>query len=316
MAQVLPIPNLVRTGAEPLLATIGNTPLLRLEKIPREFPGIEIYGKAEYFNPGGSVKDRAALSMVLDGERSGKLNHTRVILDATSGNTGIAYAMIGANRGYPVKLILPGNASPERKRILKAYGAEMLFSDPNEGSDGAIRMCRQIYREDPDRYFYPDQYNNPANWKAHFEGTGPEIIKQTGGRLTHFVSAMGTSGTFMGTTRRLKRDLPEVKCISAQPSSGFHGLEGLKHMPTAIRPGFYDDQAADSNLWIETEDAYRMVRRLAREEGLLVGISSGCNVHAATLVARDLVERGESAIIVTVLCDSAEKYLSEHFWDE
>ena len=316
MAQVLPIPNLVRTGAEPLLATIGNTPLLRLEKIPREFPGIEIYGKAEYFNPGGSVKDRAAFSMVLDGERSGKLNHTRVILDATSGNTGIAYAMIGANRGYQVKLILPGNASPERKRILKAYGAEMLFSDPNEGSDGAIRMCRQIYREDPDRYFYPDQYNNPANWKAHFEGTGPEIIKQTGGRLTHFVSAMGTSGTFMGTTRRLKRDLPEVKCISAQPSSGFHGLEGLKHMPTAIRPGFYDDQAADSNLWIETEDAYRMVRRLAREEGLLVGISSGCNVHAATLVARDLVERGESAIIVTVLCDSAEKYLSEHFWDE
>jgi len=316
MAQVLPIPNLVRTGAEPLLATIGNTPLLRLEKVPREFPGIEIYAKAEYFNPGGSVKDRAALNMILDGERSGKLNHNRVILDSTSGNTGIAYAMIGANRGYRVKLILPGNASPERKRILKAYGAEATFSDPNEGSDGAIRMCRQIYNEDPDRYFYPDQYNNPANWKAHFEGTGPEIIKQTGGQLTHFVSAMGTSGTFMGTTRRLKRDLPGVKCISAQPSSGFHGLEGLKHMPTAIRPGFYDDQLADANLWIETEDAYRMVRRLAREEGLLVGISSGCNVHAATLVARELAERGESAIIVTMLCDSAEKYLSEHFWDD
>src|ERR1044071_4005046 len=183
MAQVLPSPLLARTEAEPLLATIGNTPLVRLEKIPREFPGIEIYAKAEYFNPGGSVKDRAALNMVLDGERSGKLNHSRVILDSTSGNTGIAYAMIGANRGYRVKLILPGNASPERKRILKAYGAEMLFSDPNEGSDGAIRMCRQIYNEDPDRYFYPDQYNNPANWKAHFEGTGPEIIKQTGGRL-------------------------------------------------------------------------------------------------------------------------------------
>jgi cysteine synthase B len=316
MAQVLPIPNLVRTGAEPLLATIGNTPLIRLEKIPGEYPGIEIYGKAEYFNPGGSVKDRAAFSMVLDGERSGKLNHNRVILDSTSGNTGIAYAMIGANRGYKVKLILPGNASPERKRILKAYGAEMLFSDPNEGSDGAIRMCRQIYHEDPDRYFYPDQYNNSANWKAHFEGTGAEIIKQTGGRLTHFVSAMGTSGTFMGTTRRLRRDLPEVKCISAQPSSGFHGLEGLKHMPTAIRPGFYDDQLADSNLWVDTEDAYRMVRRLAREEGLLVGISSGCNVHAATMVAQDLVEHGESGMIVTVLCDSAEKYLSEHFWDD
>jgi S-sulfo-L-cysteine synthase (O-acetyl-L-serine-dependent) len=316
MAHALTLPNLVRTEAEPLLATVGNTPLLRLERIPREFPGVEIYAKAEYFNPGGSVKDRPALNMILDGERSGKLNHDRTILDSTSGNTGIAYAMIGANLGYKVKLVLPGNASPERKRILKAYGAEALFSDPNEGSDGAIRMCREIYREDPDRYFYPDQYNNPANWKAHFESTGPEILKQTGGRVTHFVSAMGTSGTFMGVTRRLKRELPQVQCISAQPSSGFHGLEGLKHMPTAIRPGFYDDQTADQNLWIETEDAYRMVRRLAREEGLLVGISSGCNVHAACLVAREAAARGEQAVIVTVLCDSAEKYLSEHFWDD
>uniref|UniRef100_Q02B09 Cysteine synthase n=1 Tax=Solibacter usitatus (strain Ellin6076) TaxID=234267 RepID=Q02B09_SOLUE len=316
MANALPVPHLARTQAEPLLATVGNTPLLRLERIPREFPGIEILAKAEYFNPGGSVKDRAAVNMVLDGERSGKLNHTRTILDSTSGNTGIAYAMIGANRGYHVKLVLPGNASEERKRILKAYGAETIFSDPGEGSDGAILLCRQIYREDPDRYFYPDQYNNPANWKAHFDGTGPEIIKQTNGTITHFVSAMGTSGTFTGTTRRLRRDLPEVKCYSAQPSSGFHGLEGLKHMPTAIRPGFYDDTLADGNLWIETEDAYRMVRRLAREEGLLVGISSGCNVHAATLLARDIAARGETATIVTVLCDSAEKYLSEHFWDE
>src|ERR1043166_1138811 len=206
MAQVSPIPPLARTEAEPLLSTIGNTPLLRLEKIPREFPGVEIYAKAEYFNPGGSVKDRAALNMVLDGERSGRLNHSRTILDSTSGNTGIAYAMIGANRGYKVKLILPGNASPERKRILKAYGAEMLFSDPNEGSDGAIRMCRQIYNEDPDRYFYPDQYNNAANWKAHFEGTGPEISRQTGGRLTFFVGAMATRGFFGGPPRRLRRD--------------------------------------------------------------------------------------------------------------
>ncbi len=316
MAHVVPAPGFARTDAEPLLATIGNTPLLRLEKIPLEFPGVEIYAKAEYFNPGGSVKDRAAFNMVLDGERSGKLNHSRTILDSTSGNTGIAYAMIGANRGYKVKLVLPGNASDERKRILKAYGAEMLFSDPGEGSDGAIRMVRRLYEADPDRYFYPDQYNNPANWKAHFEGTGPEIIKQTGGRLTHFVAAMGTSGTFMGTSRRLKRDVPGVQVWSAQPSSGFHGLEGLKHMPTAIVPGFYDEKQADGNLWIETEDAYAMVRRLAREEGLLVGISSGCNVHAATLVARDLVKRGESGIIVTVLCDSAEKYLSEHFWDD
>ncbi|HXK04339.1 MAG TPA: cysteine synthase family protein [Verrucomicrobiae bacterium] len=316
MANALPVPHVVRPEAEPLLDTIGNTPLIRLEKIPRDFPGVEIYGKAEYFNPGGSVKDRAAKNMVLEGERSGKLNHNRTILDSTSGNTGIAYAMIGANRGYKVKLVLPANASQERKRILKAYGAEMLFSDAGEGSDGAIRLCRRIYMEDPDRYFYPDQYNNSANWKAHFETTGPEIIKQTNGAITHFVAAMGTSGTFTGTTKRLRRDLPDVKCWSAQPSSGFHGLEGLKHMPTAIRPGFYDDTLADGNLWIETEDAYRMVRRLAREEGLLVGISSGCNVHAATMLARELSARGESATIVTILCDSAEKYLSEHFWDE
>jgi cysteine synthase B len=315
MAFSLPVPQF-RDEAEPLLATIGNTPLLRLDKIAREFPGIEIFGKAEYFNPGGSVKDRSALNMVLDGERSGKLNHNRVILDATSGNTGIAYAMIGANRGYKVKLVLPSNASEERKRILKAYGAEMVFSDAAESSDGAILLCRQIYLADPDRYFYPDQYNNTANWKAHFEHTGPEIIKQTGGRLTHFVAAMGTSGTFVGTSRRLKRDVPGVQCISVQPSSGFHGLEGLKHMPTAIVPGIYDETLADGNLWIETEDAYAMVRRLAREEGLLVGISSGCNVHAATLLARDLVERGETATIVTVLCDSAEKYMSEPFWNE
>ena len=316
MANVLPIPKLARTDAEPLLDTVGNTPLIRLEKIPAEFPGVEIYGKAEYFNPGGSVKDRAARNMVMEGERSGRLNHTRTILDSTSGNTGIAYAMIGANRGYKVKLVLPANASDERKRILKAYGAEVVLSDAAEGSDGAIRVCRRIYEEDPDRYFYPDQYNNPANWKAHYDGTALEIIEQTRGRLTHFVAAMGTSGTFMGNTRRFRRDLPDVKCISVQPSSGFHGLEGLKHMPTAIRPGFYDETLADGNLWMETEDAYRMVRRLAREEGLLVGISSGCNVHAATVVARDLASRGEPGIIVTVLCDSAEKYLSEHFWDE
>jgi cysteine synthase B len=316
MANVLPVETSVRSLAEPLLSTIGNTPLIRLAKIPAEFPGVEILGKAEYFNPGGSVKDRAAYNMVLDGERSGKLNHSRVILDSTSGNTGIAYAMIGANRGYHVRLVLPGNASEERRRILKAYGAEMVFSDPGEGSDGAIRMVRKIYEADPDLYFYPDQYNNPANWKAHFETTGPEIIRQTAGAITHFVAAMGTSGTFMGTSRRLKRDLPHVKVYSAQPSGGFHGLEGLKHMPTAIVPGFYDDRLADGNFWIETEDAYRMVRRLAREEALLVGISSGCNIHAATLLARELAARGEAATIVTMLCDSAEKYLSEHFWDE
>src|ERR1700720_5050451 len=312
MANVLsvtsPLTSPVRSEAEPLLATIGNTPLIQLHKIPREFPGIEILGKAEYFNPGGSVKDRAALNIGLDGERSGKLNHNRIILDSTSGNTGIAYAMIGAYRGYRVRLVLPGNASQERQRILKAYGAEMIFSDPSDGSDGAIRMVRQIYMADPDLYFYPDQYSNPANWKAHFDTTGPEIIEQTGGRITHFVAAMGTSGTFMGTSRRLKRDLPEVKCISVQPSSGFHGLEGLKHMPTAIVPGIYDSSIADDNLWIETEDAYAMTRWLGRNEGLLVGMSSGANVHAARTVGKKLAAAGESGVVVTMLADGATKY--------
>jgi cysteine synthase B len=316
MAQLVTIPDALQTQAQHLVSTIGNTPLLRLDKIARDFPGVQIYAKAEYFNPGGSVKDRAGLNMILDGERSGRLNSERIILDATSGNTGIAYAMIGAARGYRVKLCLPLNASIERKRILKAYGAEMVFSDPAESSDGAIRLCRQIYEADPNRYFYPDQYNNPANWKAHFETTGREIIKQTSGLLTHFVAAMGTSGTFMGVTRRLHRDLPDVKCYSGQPSSGFHGLEGLKHMPTAIVPGIYDPALADGNIWLDTEEAYRMVRRLAREEGLLVGISSGCNVVAASQIARELVSEGRTGIIVTVLCDSAEKYLGEHFWEE
>ena len=316
MAPLVTIPDELQTQAQQLVSTIGNTPLLRLDKIAREFPGIQIYAKAEYFNPGGSVKDRAGLNMILDGERSGRLNPDRTILDATSGNTGIAYAMIGAARGYRVKLCLPLNASIERKRILKAYGAEMVFSDPAESSDGAIRLCRQIYEADPNRYFYPDQYNNPANWKAHFETTGREIIEQSSGLLTHFVAAMGTSGTFMGVTRRLHRDLPHVKCYSGQPSSGFHGLEGLKHMPTAIVPGIYDPTLADGNIWLDTEEAYRMVRRLAREEGLLVGISSGCNVVAASQIARELQAEGRTGIIVTILCDSAEKYLGEHFWEE
>jgi cysteine synthase B len=262
------------------------------------------------------VKDRPALAMISEGERSGKLNPRRTILDSTSGNTGIAYAMIAAARGYRVKLCLPANASSERKRILKAYGAEVVFTDPAEGSDGAIRACRAIYEADPDRYFYPDQYNNPANWRAHYDTTAPEIIEQTGGQVTHFVAGMGTSGTFVGVTRRLRRDLPGVQCWSMQPASGFHGLEGLKHMPSAIVPGIYDAGLADGNLWVETEDAYRMVRRLAREEGVLAGISSGANVFAATEIARTLVREGRAGVIVTLLCDGADKYLSEHFWDE
>jgi cysteine synthase B len=314
MALAVPKPSV--SSVTSLLDQIGKTPLLQLEKVAAEFSGIEIYAKAEFFNPGGSVKDRAGLNMITDGERSGRLTPDRTILDATSGNTGIAYAMIGAIKGYRVKLCLPANASHERKQILQAYGAEMVFSDPGEGSDGAIRLCREIYEADRERYFYPDQYNNPANWKAHFDGTAVEILEQTGGSVTHFVACMGTSGTFMGNARRLKRELPNIQCISAQPSSGFHGLEGLKHMPTAIVPGIYDPALADDNLWIETEDAYRMTRWLGRYEGLLVGMSSGANVHAACEIARRLAAEGRTGVIVTVLADGATKYLSEPFWND
>lgn len=312
MAVALPPACPLGVSGHTLLSQIGNTPLIRLERIAAETPGVEIYIKDESRNPGGSVKDRPALNMVLDGERRGLLTPDKIILDSTSGNTGIAYAMIGAARGYKVKLCLPANASMERKRILKAYGAEVILTDPAEGSDGAIRKCRAIYQENRDQYFYPDQYNNPANWQSHFETTGVEILQQTEGRITHFVASMGTSGTCMGVTRRFRQDAPDVKCFSAQPASGFHGLEGLKHMPTAIVPGIYDESLPDGNIWIETEDAYRMVRRLAREEALLVGISSGANVVAALEIARGL----KNGVVVTVLCDSADKYLSEHFWDD
>ncbi len=315
MGRAFPKPDTIQPASS-LLDLIGNTPLIRLHKVDAEFPGIEIYVKAEYFNPGGSVKDRAGLNMILEGERTGKLTKDKILLDATSGNTGIAYAMICALKGYKLKLCLPENASHERKQILKNYGAQMEYSDPAESSDGAIRLCQKIYASDPDKYFYPDQYNNPQNWKAHFEGTAVEIMKQTEGRITHFVASMGTSGTFMGNSKRFKQDMPHVQCISAQPSSGFHGLEGLKHMPTAIVPGIYDEQLADENLWIETEDAYAMTRWLGRNEGILVGMSSGANVHSAKMVAQKLAAEGKTGVIVTVLCDGAAKYLSEPFWNE
>ncbi|MES1262030.1 MAG: cysteine synthase family protein [Acidobacteriota bacterium] len=302
--------------AHDVIGNIGNTPLLRLAKIAADFPGIEIYGKAEYFNPGGSVKDRPALNMILEGERAGLLKPGRILIDSTSGNTGIAYAMLGAAKGYKIKLCLPKNASPERKKILQAYGAELVLTPGEEGSDGAIRKVREIYAAEPDRYFYPDQYSNDANWQAHYKTTAPEIIEQTEGRVTHFIALLGTSGTFIGTSRRLKNDLPNVECVSAQPSTGFHGLEGTKHMPTALVPSIYDESVADRNLWIETEAAYKMVKRLAREEGLLVGISSGGNVHGALVLAKELHEQGKQAVIVTILCDGADKYLSEHFWED
>lgn len=295
-----------------VLDQIGNTPLLKLQRIAAHLEGVEIYGKAEYFNPGGSVKDRPAYNMIRDGEETGKLTRDKIIIDSTSGNTGIAYAMIASAKGYRLKLFLPKNASPERKRILKAYGAEVVLTDPAEGSDGSIRACQAEYHANPDKYFYPDQYNNPANWLAHYETTGVELLEQTGGRITHFVTGLGTSGTFTGVSRRLKEYKNGVKCIEMQPATAFHGLEGLKHMPSAIVPGIYDENGADETIWIETEEAYPMVKRLAREEGILVGISAGANVAAAIKMA----ERDGPGVYVTVFCDSADKYLSEHFWDE
>jgi len=294
---------------------IGGTPLLRLARVGSEFAVVEFYAKAEWFNPGGSVKDRPALNMILEGERSGKLSPGKIILDATSGNTGIAYAMIGAARGYSVRLCLPANASTERKRILHAYGAELVFTDPAEGSDGAIRMAKQLHAREPEVYFYPDQYNNPANWQAHYRGTAAEIWEQTGGRLTHFVAGLGTSGTFVGTARRLKELNARIRCISLQPEGPMHGLEGWKHMPTAIVPGIYDASLADENLPIQTEDAYRLVKRLAREEGLLVSPSAGGALAGAFEVARRL-RRGEGAVFVVIFPDGGDKYLSERFWDE
>lgn len=291
---------------------VGNTPLLRLDAIGREVAPVEIYAKAEWTNPGGSVKDRAALNMILEAERAGKLLPGMTILDATSGNTGIAYAWIGAARGYPVKLALPRSASPERHRILEAYGAEVIPTDPAEGTDGAIRTARKIYAENPRLTFYSDQYSNPANWQAHYQGTGPEIWAQSRERVTHFVAGLGTSGTFTGTGRFLRERDPGVRLISFQPDSPLHGLEGMKHMPSALVPAIYDPGLADENLEIATEDAYVMVKRLAREEGLLVGVSAGAALAAAIHVARSLTH----GVVVTVFPDSADRYLSEHFWSE
>ncbi len=293
-----------------VLDMIGRTPLVRLHRFERETPGVELYAKAEWQNPGGSVKDRAAARMILDGEASGSLTPEKTILDATSGNTGIAYAMVGAARGYKVKLCVPENASPERKLILRALGAELVLTNPLESTDGAIREARRLQQEDPDRYFYPDQYNNDGNWRAHYDTTAPEIFEQTSGRLTHFVAGLGTSGTFVGTGRRLRKFNPAIKLISFQPDSAFHGLEGLKHMETAIVPGIYDPALADEDLRIDTERAYRMVRRLAREEGLLAGISSGAAAVAMLEVARRL----KNGVVVTIFPDGAEKYLTESFW--
>ena len=294
-----------------LLDLIGNTPLLQLRNINPN-PSVSVFAKAEWANPGGSVKDRAALNMIRAGERSGALTPDKTLIDATSGNTGIAYAMIGAALGYKVKLCLPKNASEERKRTLHAFGAELVYTDPLAGTDGAIIEVRKIVAANPDEYFYPDQYNNPANWQAHYETTAVEIYEQTEGRITHFIAGLGTTGTFVGTARRLRELNPDIKLISMQPDSPFHGLEGMKHLETAIVPGIYDPTIADENLEVSTEDALAMVKTLARREGWFVGISAGANIVAALRVASQL----EEGVIVTILCDSAGKYLSDKFWEE
>ena len=303
-------------GASTVTDLIGNTPLIRLRRFERFGPGVELYAKAEWQNPGGSVKDRPAARMIAAGIASGALNQDTRLLDATSGNTGIAYAMIGAASGHRIKLCVPTNVTPERKKILRAYGAALVYTDPMDGSDGAIREARRLYAESPDAYYYPDQYNNDANWTAHYEGTGREIIEQTDGRVTHFVAGLGTSGTFMGVGRRLREfgasEHRSVHLVSVQPDSPLHGLEGLKHMETAIVPGIYDSTLADEDVRIGTEDSYQAVRQLAAEEGLLVGPSSGAALTASLQVAGRLRE----GVVVTIFCDGGEKYLTQRFWDE
>jgi cysteine synthase B len=300
-----------------VLDRIGNTPLVRLDKLTAHLPGVRIYGKAEWMNPGGSVKDRAASSIVAAAIAEGKLtpgDRSQTLLDATSGNTGIAYAMLGAALGFPVQLCMPSNVSVERKRILSAYGADVIFTDPSDGSDGAIRRARELIAEHPEKYFYANQYGNDNNWLAHYRTTAPEIWHQTNGTVTHFVSALGTSGTFMGTTRRLREFNPAIKCISMQPDSPFNGLEGLKHMATAIVPPIYDDKLADWNIDMATERAYAMAKWLGHNQGILIGVSAAAAVVASLDVAEAEHAAGREATIVTILCDAADKYLSERFW--
>jgi S-sulfo-L-cysteine synthase (O-acetyl-L-serine-dependent) len=298
-------------ASESILGQIGNTPLLRFANIGKEFDRVEIYGKAEWFNPGGSVKDRPALRMIEEEQRSGALTRDKIILDSTSGNTGIAYALIGAVMGCCVELAVPRSVSWERKRMLEAFGADVIYTDPLEGSDGAMREAHRRYKADPEKYFMPDQYNNPANWQAHYNTTGPESIEQTRGRITHFVSGVGTSGTLMGTGRRLREFNAAIQLIAVQPAEDLHGIEGLKHMATAIVPSFWDEGFPDRQLSVQTEDAYDMARRLALEEGMLVGQSAGAAVCAALELARQIPE----GVIVTILPDAGDRYFSTRIWE-
>jgi len=300
------------------LSLIGNTPLVRLKRVADEWgiaDNVEIYGKCEFMNPGGSVKDRPALNIIETAEAQGVLTKDKILLDATSGNTGIAYAMICALKGYKCQLCVPESASPERKKILKAYGAELIFTPAAESSDGAIRKARELYAQNPDKYFYADQYSNDANWQAHFNTTGVEIWEQTDGRITHFIAAIGTSGSFIGTSRRLKSYNDKIQCIAVQPDVAIHGIEGIKHLESAMVPSIYDPKVPDQFIEVSTETAYHYTVKLPKTEGLLLGISASANVYAALKVAKALTDRNESGVIVCILCDGGAKYLSEHFWN-
>ncbi len=310
-----PAPGIDALGVRPL-QRVGNTPLLRLENLAPGSRHVQVLGKAEWLNPGGSVKDRAAFNIIETALRSGALSGGKRLLDATSGNTGIAYAMVGAARGVHVTLCVPANVSPERKRILAAYGAEIIWTDPQEGTDGAIRLARKMRQAEPDKYFYADQYSNQANWLAHYHGTALEIWSQTRGAITHFIAGLGTSGTFVGTTRRLKELNPQLRAISVQPDSAFHGLEGLKHMPTAMLPRIYDPSLADGMFEVSTEAAYAMVKRMARTAGVLLGVSGGAALVAAEKAAQEAAASDRPAVIVAVLPDSGDRYMSENFWSE
>lgn len=308
------VKSTVRSLGSSILERIGNTPLLRLDRLTAHLPGVVLLGKAEWANPGGSVKDRAASSIVAAAHAKGLLAGKH-LLDATSGNTGIAYAMLGAASGFGVTLCMPSNVSPERKRILSAYGANIVWTDPADGSDGAILKAREL-AQDKSRYYYADQYGNEANWQAHYHGTANEIWQQTEGQITHFLAGLGTSGTFMGVTRRLKELKPAIECIAMQPDSPFHGLEGLKYMATAIVPPIYDARVADRHVEQSTEGAYEMAKHLGRTEGLLLGISAAAAVAASLKIGEEVSRAGKNAVIVTILCDSADKYLSERFWEQ
>ncbi len=311
-APASPSASTVAPAASSLVDDIGRTPLLRLDRVADDLPdSVAVYGKAEHLNPGGSVKDRPALRMIEAGLDAGAFRPEQTLIDATSGNTGIAYAMIAAAKGLDVALALPENASAERKKVLRAYGAELILTDPMAGTDGAQRRVKEIVDAHPDRYFYPDQYNNDANWRAHYDGTGTEILDQTDGAVSHFVTGLGTTGTFTGVTRRLKAHDASIRCVAVEPETALHGLEGLKHMETAIVPGIYAPDLADAHRTCSTEAAVDMTRRLAREEGLLVGPSAGANVAAALDVARSL----DAGTVVTILCDTGTRYLSDDFWE-